>query len=51
MLAPAALGMFADGNSLSEAEVLGLFGRRWLLLKTRKRITKDGEVLILVVDN
>jgi hypothetical protein len=42
VLAPAAFGVFAGS--------LDKLGRRYLLMKTRKRVTADGGASILVVD-
>lgn len=47
LLAPSGLGTFSSapgcGPSVSQ------FGRRWALVKTRRRVTKDGGASILVV--
>ncbi|KNZ73824.1 hypothetical protein J132_09465 [Termitomyces sp. J132] len=47
VLAPSALGTFA---SRSAGRVLDRFGRRYLIMKTRKRVTQDGGASVLVID-
>ncbi|KAG6832927.1 hypothetical protein H0H92_004811 [Tricholoma furcatifolium] len=49
VLAPSALGAFIlkPGSSKS----LGQWGRRYTILKTRKRVTKDGGASILILDS
>ncbi|KAH8106072.1 hypothetical protein BXZ70DRAFT_904130 [Cristinia sonorae] len=52
VLAPSGLGTFEDrSQTKSEKKVLGQFGRRWLLVKTRQRVTRDGGASVLVVNN
>ncbi|KAG6903380.1 hypothetical protein C0995_013133 [Termitomyces sp. Mi166 len=48
VLAPSALGMFASPTSAEK--VLDRFGRRYLVMKTRKRVTQDGGASVLVID-
>lgn len=56
VLAPSGLGVFPDTPDTSRTGYaapvpkLGQFGRRYVLMKTRRRITKDGGASILVVD-
>jgi len=53
VLAPSALGMFTNpdnGSSSSVSQkILAQFGRRYMIMKTRRRVTKDGGASILVV--
>jgi 2-hydroxychromene-2-carboxylate isomerase len=56
VLAPSGLGVFPDtpdtartGN-IAPVPKLGQFGRRYVLMKTRRKITRDGGASILVVD-
>lgn len=49
MSAPA-LGLFRTNTNKSESKSLGQFGRKCILIKTRKRITRDGGASILVVN-
>ncbi|KAH7916101.1 hypothetical protein BJ138DRAFT_685652 [Hygrophoropsis aurantiaca] len=64
VLAPSGYGVFPDGpqppNSVGGANrpapsiqtpKLNQFGRRYILMKTRRRVTKDGGASILVVDD
>ncbi|OBZ76112.1 hypothetical protein A0H81_03802 [Grifola frondosa] len=53
VLAPSGLGMFRDrSDPLTGARCsLGQFARRCVLVKTRKRITKDGGASVLVVES
>lgn len=46
LLAPSGLGATNNGQKSS----IGQFGRRWLLIKTRRRVTEDGGASILSVD-
>lgn len=48
VLAPSALGVFNDENG--EHKALGQFGRRYMVMKTRRRVTADGGASILVLD-
>lgn len=55
VLAPSGFGVFPDapaGSGKSNVTVpkLNQFGRRYLLMKTRRRITKDGGSSILVLE-
>lgn len=56
VLAPSGLGVFPDTPDTARTGYaapvpkLGQFGRRYVLMKTRRRITKDGGASILVVD-
>lgn len=56
VLAPSGLGVFPDAPDparmgyAAPVPKLGQFGRRYVLMKTRRRITKDGGASILVVD-
>ncbi|KAG6880447.1 hypothetical protein C0992_000049 [Termitomyces sp. T32_za158] len=47
VLAPSALATFA--SSTSTGKVLDRLGRRYLIMKTRKRVTQDGGESILVI--
>ncbi|KAF5321273.1 hypothetical protein D9619_000751 [Psilocybe cf. subviscida] len=57
VLAPSGIGFFATSEGAikpaekagSSHKVLARFGRRYLIVKTRKRVTKDGGASILVV--
>lgn len=60
MLAPSGFGVFPDGTrvsatqgtraaALSQIPKLNQFGRRYILMKTRRRVTKDGGASVLVV--
>ncbi|RDB22698.1 hypothetical protein Hypma_010340 [Hypsizygus marmoreus] len=53
ILAPSAIGMFdiATPGPHIDKKVLAQFGRRYLVVKTRKRVTKDGGASILVLDD
>lgn len=46
IFAPSGIGMF-KANELGGVDDLGLFGRRYLICKTRKRLTDDGGASIL----
>ena len=48
VLAPSGLES-VDTGRYNEKD-LSLYGRRWISVKTRMRITKDGGASILVVD-
>lgn len=56
VLAPSGLGVFPDTpdtarmGHVAPVPKLGQFGRRYVLMKTRRRITRDGGASILVVD-
>lgn len=56
VLAPSGFGVFKE-HALNQAgelvakKSMGQFGRRYLLMKTRKRITSDGGASILVLDH
>jgi len=58
VLAPSGLGVFQEKTSKpltvgSESDVsktLAQFGRRYLHIKTRKRVTADGGASVLVLD-
>ncbi|KAG6840464.1 hypothetical protein C0991_006600 [Blastosporella zonata] len=47
VLAPSALGAFTFSTSPNKS--LGRFGRRYLILKTRERVTQDGGASVLVI--
>ncbi|KAG5648683.1 hypothetical protein DXG03_000029 [Asterophora parasitica] len=47
VLAPSALGVFSHGNN----RILSQLGRRYLVMKTRKRVTRDGGASILVLES
>lgn len=47
VLAPAGLGVFQKPG-MDKPEV-GIFGRRYLIVKTRRRVTADGGASILAV--
>ncbi|OBZ76986.1 hypothetical protein A0H81_03799 [Grifola frondosa] len=49
ILAPAGFGVFSGSNGSGQQE-LCQFGRRFILAKTRKRVTADGGASILVMD-
>ncbi|KAG8885147.1 hypothetical protein FRB97_001965 [Tulasnella sp. 331] len=49
VLAPAGLGVFKKGGETDTKRHVASFGRRWLVVKTRRRLTKDGGASILVV--
>ncbi|KAF8558824.1 hypothetical protein OG21DRAFT_1474654 [Imleria badia] len=60
VLAPSGFGVFPDGPqvsviqgargvALNQIPKLNQFGRRYILMKTRRRVTKDGGASILVV--
>ena len=63
VLAPSGFGVFPDGLQVSVAQgaqrtvasiqipKLNQFGRRYILMKTRRRVTKDGGSSILVVED
>ena len=57
VLAPSGLGVFPDApdttkpGPVAPVPKLNQFGRRYVLLKTRRRVTKDGGASILVVDD
>jgi len=63
VLAPSGFGVFPDGPQASVTQgtqrtvasvqipKLNQFGRRYILMKTRRRVTKDGGASILVVDD
>lgn len=63
VLAPSGFGVFPDGPSAlatqgaqktvvpSQIPKLNQFGRRYILMKTRRRITKDGGASILVIED
>ncbi|KAH7887887.1 hypothetical protein F5I97DRAFT_1935940 [Phlebopus sp. FC_14] len=55
ILAPSGFGVFPDGpntkvNGSSQVPKLSQFGRRYILVKTRRRVTKDGGASILVIE-
>jgi hypothetical protein len=62
VLAPSGFGVFPDGptgppsqgtpktGTSSQILKLNQFGRRYILMKTRRRVTKDGGASILVVE-
>lgn len=61
VLAPSGFGVFPDGQQVAVAQGtqrvplnqiprLNQFGRRYILMKTRRRVTKDGGASILVVE-
>ncbi|KAG9038321.1 hypothetical protein FRB95_001733 [Tulasnella sp. JGI-2019a] len=49
VLAPAGLGVFKKGGEDDSKKRVANFGRRWLLVKTRRRLTKDGGASILAI--
>ncbi|KAG8991920.1 hypothetical protein FRB94_007838 [Tulasnella sp. JGI-2019a] len=50
VLAPAGLGVFSKlGEEHRSKKGYENFGRRWLLVKTRRRVTKDGGASRLAV--
>lgn len=57
VLAPSGLGVFPDIPDAARmghvvpVPKLGQFGRRYVLVKTRRRITRDGGASVLVVDD
>lgn len=52
ILAPAGLGKFpASLKNSDEGVKLSSFGRRYLLARTRRRVTKDGGASRLVIDS
>jgi hypothetical protein len=58
LLAPSGLGVFPDvpdivkpGLVVAPVPKLKQFGRSYVLVKTRRRVTKDGGASILVVDD
>ncbi|KAG6817206.1 hypothetical protein H0H87_011564 [Tephrocybe sp. NHM501043] len=50
VLAPSALGAFTSNIESPAGRILGRFGRRYLILKTRKRVTQDGGASTLVIE-
>lgn len=62
VLAPSGFGVFPDGSQASATQgthrtvvsnqipKLNQFGRRYILMKTRRRVTKDGGASLLVVE-
>ncbi|OAX42919.1 hypothetical protein K503DRAFT_766314 [Rhizopogon vinicolor AM-OR11-026] len=56
LLAPSGYGVFPDAPDTTRPGIvapvpkLNQFGRRYVLVKTRRRVTKDGGASILVVD-
>lgn len=66
VLAPSGLGVFPDDSEAEQSSTrngerertnsksslrLSQFGRRFLLMKTRGRVTKDGGTSVLVVES
>jgi len=60
LLAPSGMGVFPDlpdtatvrpGSVVTPVPKLNQLGRRYVLVKTRRRVTKDGGASILVVDD
>ena len=49
MLAPSALAMLRKSGQPDSDPKLYQLGRRYMLVKVRKRVTKDGGASILVV--
>jgi hypothetical protein len=58
VLAPSGLGVFPQDESTGSRRTqgdtgpvleLGHFGRRYILMKTRARVTKDGGASVLVI--
>lgn len=49
LLAPSGLGTFPSTHG--REPTLSQFGRRWVLLKTRRRVTTDGGASILAVQS
>ncbi|KII95332.1 hypothetical protein PLICRDRAFT_169996 [Plicaturopsis crispa FD-325 SS-3] len=51
ILAPSGLGVLTDKTpGAPQSKTLAQFGRRYLLVKTRRRITADGGASVLVLD-
>lgn len=59
ILAPSGIGLFSESASMSaeslassqDGKVLSRFGRRYLIMKTRKRVTADGGASVLVLED
>ncbi|KJA30063.1 hypothetical protein HYPSUDRAFT_32126 [Hypholoma sublateritium FD-334 SS-4] len=59
ILAPSGIGLFSEPANLSaeslsssqDGKVLSRFGRRYLIMKTRKRVTADGGASVLVLED
>jgi len=60
VLAPLGIGLFAAAGDKNKADsktvkvkdkVLSHFGRRYVIMKTRKRVTADGGASVLVIDS
>ncbi|KAH0840083.1 hypothetical protein J3R83DRAFT_1051 [Lanmaoa asiatica] len=63
VLAPSGFGVFPDGPQVSTTQgtqralassqipKLNQFGRRYILMKTRRRVTKDGGASVLVIED
>ncbi|THV08692.1 hypothetical protein K435DRAFT_641639 [Dendrothele bispora CBS 962.96] len=49
VLTPSGLGIFEAESANPESKCVGRFGRRYLVVKTRKRVTMDGGASILVL--
>ncbi|KAG9003350.1 hypothetical protein FRB94_003173 [Tulasnella sp. JGI-2019a] len=49
VLAPGGLGVFSQLGEKHRSKEYENFGRRWLVVKTRRRVTKDGGASILVI--
>ncbi|GLB33674.1 putative AAA-like domain containing protein [Lyophyllum shimeji] len=50
VLAPAALGVFGAAPD-GKCRALAQFGRRHLIMKSRRRVTRDGGASILVLES
>lgn len=58
VLAPSAIGVFEDSGDVESSrrpqrshDALGYFGRRYIIMKTRRRVTQDGGASVLVLDS
>lgn len=57
VLAPSAMGVFEESGEVEPSrpqpsyESLGYFGRRYIIMKTRRRVTEDGGASVLVLDS
>jgi len=51
VLAPSGVGLFATSEDDEKTQLLSHFGRRYIVMKTRQRVTADGGASILVLDN
>ncbi|KIK08362.1 hypothetical protein K443DRAFT_672389 [Laccaria amethystina LaAM-08-1] len=57
VLAPSAIGVFEESGDVESSrprpsyESLSYFGRRYIIMKTRRRVTEDGGASVLVLDS